>query len=365
MFHRFLTWFFKSSAIVWMLTVFSLVLGFLMYREMTVDLFPPLNFPTLNIITEIPSYSSLEMERQVTLPIESAVGGVLGVTRVRSTSATGIAQVTVDFRWGQDMLAARQLIQEALANIQAQLPSTAQPSIETLGATLSMVEGYSFQGGSDLVHLRDLAAYQLKPRLQRIPGVYKVIVMGGKVLEYAVRVNPYRMIQYDITLDNLRDALTQNNIQSNPGVVNHSDQELVLHTNGQFENADQIANVVIAVKNGTPVRLKDAATVTETYQYERGDSSANGSPAVLINVYKQPSYDTGQVADAVAAQMKDFRAGLPEGYRVQNYYDQAQLVRDSIGSVTESLWVGGLFVVLVIAFFLRHLLSTLVAAFSL
>ena len=344
--------------------VFSLVLGFLTYRAMTVDLFPPLNFPTLNIITEIPSFSSLEMERQVTLPIESAVGGVLGVTRVRSTSATGIAEITVDFHWGQDMLAARQLIQEALSNIQAQLPSSAQPSIETLGATLSMIEGYSFQGGGDLVHLRDLATYELKPQLQRIPGVYKVIVMGGKVLEYAVRMNPYRMIQYDITLDNLRDSLTQNNILTNPGVVNHSDQELVLHTNGQFENADQIANVVIAVKNGMPVRLKDVATVSETYQYERGDSSSNGSPAVLINIYKQPSYDTGAVADAVAVQMKDFQAGLPTGYQIQNYYDQAQLVRDSIGSVTESVWVGGVFVVLVIAFFLRHLRSTLVAAVS-
>ena len=364
MFHKFLSWIFKSSAIVWVLTVFSLVLGFLTYRAMTVDLFPPLNFPTLNIITEIPSYSSLEMERQVTLPIESAVGGVLGVTRVRSNSATGIAEITVDFHWGQDMLAARQLIQEALANIQSQLPSTAQPSIETLGATLSMIEGYSFQGGTDLVHLRDLASYGLKPRLQRIPGVYKVIVMGGKVLEYAVRINPYRMIQYDITLDNLRDALTQNNILTNPGVVNHSDQELVLHTNGQFESADQMANLVVAVKNGTPVRLKDVAAVSETYQYERGDSSANGSPAVLINIYKQPSYDTGMVADAVAAQMKDFQGGLPQGFKLQNYYDQAQLVRASIGSVTESVWVGGLFVILVIAFFLRHFRSTLVAAVS-
>ncbi len=364
MFHRFFSYVFKSSAMVWLLTVFFLVLGGLMYREMTVDLFPPLNFPTLNIITEIPSFSSLEMERQVTLPIESAVGGVLGVTRVRSTSATGIAEITVDFRWGQDMLAARQLIQEALASIQAQLPPQAQPSIETLSATLSMVEGYSFQGGGDLVKLRDLAVYGLQPRLQRIPGVYKVIVMGGKVLEYAVRVNPFRMIQYDITLDNMRDALIQNNVLSNPGVVNHGDQELVLHTNAQFENADQIANVVLAVKNGTPVRLKDVAAVTQTYQYERGDSSCDGSPAVLINIYKQPNYDTGSVADAVAAQMKDFQVGLPEGYRLQNYYDQAQLVRDSIGSVTESVWVGGLFVILVIAFFLWHIRSTLVAAVS-
>src|SRR5258708_6718224 len=176
----------NPSSMVWVIRFFLLVLGFLIYRAMTGALSPPLNFPTLNIITEIPSYSSLEMERQVTLPIESAVGGVLGVTRVRSSSATGIAQITVDFHWGQDMLAARQLIQEALSNIQAQLPSMAQPSIETLGATLSMIEGYSFQGGEDLVHLRDLAVYRLKPRLQRIPGVYKVIVMGGKVLEYAV-----------------------------------------------------------------------------------------------------------------------------------------------------------------------------------
>ncbi len=364
MFAKFLDKVLKSPGLVGILVAMAFVAGYFTYKGMTVDLFPPLNFPTLNVITELPSYSSLEMEKRVTIPLESAVGGVLGVTRVRSTSATGISEVTVDFKWGTDMLVARQLILEALANVQSQLPSEAQPSIETLAATLSLIEGYSFQGGNDPVQLHDLAQYGLKPRLQRIPGIYKVVVMGGKILEYAVRINPYRMIQYGVTLDDVQTTLTANNVLANPGVVNHYNQELVLHTNGQFGNAQEIGNVVLAVKNGVPVRLRDVASVSQSYEYERGDSSANGSPAVLINIYKQPSYDTGEVADAVAAQIKSFQAGLPKGYQVDNFYDQAQLVRDSIGSVTESVWVGAVFVILVIAFFLRHLRSTLVAAVS-
>lgn len=364
MFSKFLHGVLKSPGLIGVLTAAAFVAGFLTYRGMTVDLFPPLNFPTLNIITELPSYSSLEMERRVTIPIESAVGGVLGVTRVRSTSATGISEVTVDFHWGQDMLVARQLVLEALANAQGQLPAGAQPSLETLAATLSLIEGYSFQGGDDPVKLHDQAEYDLKPRLQRIPGIYKVIVMGGKILEYAVRLNPYRLIQYGVTLDDIQTALTANNVLANPGVVNHFHQELVLHVNGQFSDAGEIGNVVLAVKNGVPVRLRDVASVTQSYEYERGDSSANGSPAVLINIYKQPSYDTGEVADAVNREIRAFTASLPQGYHVDNNYDQAQLVRDSIGSVTESVWVGAVFVILVIAFFLRHIRSTLVAAVS-
>lgn len=364
MFSKFLNGVLRSPGLVGVLVAAAFVAGYFTYRGMTVDLFPPLNFPTLNIITELPSYSSLEMEKRVTVPLESAVGGVLGVTRVRSTSATGISEVTVDFHWGQDMLVARQLILEALANVQSQLPSGAQPSIETLAATLSLIEGYSFQGGDDPVQLHDLAEYDLKPQLQRIQGIYKVVVMGGKILEYAVRVSPYRMIQYGMTLDDIQTALAANNVLANPGVVNHFNQELVLHINGQFGSAEEIGNVVLAVKNGVPVRLRDVASVAQSYEYERGDSSANGSPAVLINIYKQPSYDTGEVADEVRRQIKAFQDTLPKGYHVDNYYDQAQLVRDSIGSVTESVWVGALFVVLVIAFFLRHLRSTLVAAVS-
>jgi len=339
-------------------------LGLAAVRSLRVDLFPPLNFPILNVITELPSYSSLEMERQVTVPLESAAGGVLGVTRLRSTSATGISMVSVEFAWGTDMRVARQLLMEALAAARGQLPSGAEPTIESLSASLSEIEGYSLQGGDDPVALRDLALYGLKPRLQRIPGVYKVIVMGGKVLEYEVRPNPYLLVKYDLTLDDLKTALAANNVLASPGVANARAQELVLHTNGQFADTDEIAQTVIAVKAGVPIRIKDVARVSKGHEYERGDASERGTPAVLVGVLKQPQFDTGAVADAVRREVDAFAATLPAGYTARNYYDQARLVRDSIGSVTESVWIGGLLVVLVLGLFLRDWRTTAIAALS-
>ena len=344
--------------------VVVLVLGWMSYRSLRVDLFPALNFPTLNVLVEIPSFSSVEMERQVTLPIESAVGGVMGVTRVRSTSATGISMISADFEWGTDVVLARQLLLDALASIRAQMPPESEPTIENLSATLSMIEGYSLQGGDDPVKLRDSAVYDLKPRLQRIPGVYKVVVMGGKILEYAVHPNPYLMLKYDVTLDNLKDSLSANNILASPGVVNKDEQELVLHANGQFADEEEIGNTVVAVKSGIPIHVHDLGKVSKAFQYERGDTSERGSSAILINVLKQPNFDTGQVARGVRDAIDRYQMTLSPGFTIRNYYDQAQLVEDSIGSVKESVWIGGLLVVIVLAFFLHSIRSTLIAAMS-
>jgi CzcA family heavy metal efflux pump len=342
----------------------TVVAGLVAYRALKVDLFPPLNFPILNVITEVPSFSSLEMERQVTLPLESAASGVLGVHKVRSTSATGISMVSVEFAWGTDMVLARQLLNEALTAARGQLPAAADSTVENLSAALSMIAGYSLRGSGDQVALRDMALYDLKPRLQRIPGVYKVLVMGGKVLEYAVRPNPYLLIKYDLTLDDLRAGLSDNNILASPGVVNARAQELVIHTNGQFRDAAEIGDVVVAVKNGYPVRVMDVARVDTALQYDRGDTSDAGRPAVLINVLKQPNFDTGAVADAVSAEVGRFRKSLPAGDEIANYYDQAQLVSDSIASVKESVWIGAIFVILVLALFLGDARTTAIATVS-
>jgi CzcA family heavy metal efflux pump len=354
----------SSPSVIGMIVAFITLLGIVSVSGLKTDLFPSLNFPILNVVTELPSFSSIEMERQVTLPVESAAGGTLGVIGVRSTSATGISMVSVEFQWGTDMLTARQLLIEALAQIRAQLPQGSEPVIENLSATLSMIEGYSFRGGRDPVAFRDGALFDLKPKLQRVPGVYKVVVMGGKILEYTVRPNPLLLVKYDLTLQNLKDGLTANNILATPGIVNHFSQELVMHANGQFANESEIRDVVVAVKNGIAVHLGDVAQVERAYEYERGDATEKGEPAVLINVYKQPGFDTGEVADAVAKEIRSYQEGAGKGFTISNYYDQAELVRNSIGSVKESVWIGAILVVLVLALFLREWRTTLIATLS-
>jgi CzcA family heavy metal efflux pump len=364
MFNKLLLRILTAPSSVGLALTLLIVAGIASYPGLKTDLFPSLGFPILNILTELPNFSSLEMERQITLPIESASGGVLGVQGVRSTSATGISMVSVEFPWGTDILIARQRLLEALSQIRAQLPPGAEPSVESLSAALALIEGYSFQGGTDPVKLRDQAVYDLKPRIQRIPGVYKVVVMGGKILEYAVHPNPFLLIKYDVTLDDLKNSLSSNNILATPGVINRYAQELVLHVNGQFEDLSEVKNLVVAIKNGIPIHVQDLAEVSESYQYERGDTSERGAPTVLINIYKQPGFDTPDVAKAIATEIAAFRETLGTAFSLRNYYDQAELVNASIGSVKESVWIGAIFVVLVLALFLRNLKTTLVVTLS-
>ncbi len=364
LFERFLERVIQARQLQFILVGFLLLGGYFTYKELRVDLFPPLNFPILNIMTELPSFSSLEIERQVTLPIENAVGGVLGVRKVRSVSATGISKVSAEFEWGTDLWLARQLVTEAINSVRTQLPAGASPVMENLSASLSMIEGYSFQAPEDLVRLREIALFELRPRLQKIPGVYRVRVMGGKQLEYSVFANPFLMIKYDVTLQDITEALYKNNIIASPGVVNRHQQELLLHANEQFANETEIENVVIAVKSGVPIRIRDLAKVSRGNRYERGDASENGSSAVIIDILKQPSFDTTKVSQAISEEISRFQSTLPKGYTIRNYYDQAELVEDSIGSVKESVWQGGLLVILVLAFFLHSFRTTVIATLS-
>ena len=364
MFERFLSKLLRSPAVTLILVLFLFVAGIMAYRSLNVDLFPPLDFPVLSIIAEAPGFSSLEMERQVTLPIESAVSGVLGVIRVRSVMATGISMISAEFQWGADMITARQLILAALSQTAGQLPPEVEPSVESLSATLALIEGYSLQGGDDLIKLRDIANYELKPRLQGILGVYKVVVAGGKIREYAVYPNPFLMMKYDLALSDLKRALASNNILALPGVVNNYSQEFVVRANGQFKNPSDVENVVVAIKAGIPVRIRNVARVIDTYQFQRQDASEQGKPSVLINIYKQPRFDTIRVANAIAEKIAEFEKTLPKGFAIHNYYDQSQLVKDSIGSVKESVIIGAVLVVLILFAFLRSPRLTLVATLS-
>lgn len=364
MFERFIHRVLNAPVTVGIVVGLIFLAGGIASRHLSVDLFPPLDFPILNIVTERPNFSSLQMEQQVTQPIENAMSGIAGLQKVWSDSGTGISMVSIQFQWGSDMAAARQLVQQAISDAQSQLPAGSPPSLENLSASLALIEGYSLKGGTDLAQLRDLAYYQLRPRLQRLPGVYKVMVMGGSIPQIEVWPSETRMLQYRVSLQDLAQALRDNNVLRSPGLLERSAQEFVLHANGQFQDLSDVAETVVVLKDGVPVRVKDVATVGMGREYERGDASQAGVPAVLITISKQPGADTLTVAGAVRDEIKDFETQLPTGVTLSNYYDQGTLVGDSIGSVKESVWIGALLVVLVLAFFLRSPGATLVAAFS-
>jgi len=180
MFERFIHRVLNAPVTVGIVVGLIFLAGGVASLRLTVDLFPPLDFPILNIVTERPNFSSLQMEEQVTQPIENTLSGIAGMQRVWSNSGTGISMVSVQFQWGSDMGQMRQLVQQALSEALPQLPQGSPPSLENLSASLALIEGYSLKGG-DPARLRELAYYQLRPRLQRLPGVYKVMVMGGLI----------------------------------------------------------------------------------------------------------------------------------------------------------------------------------------
>lgn len=364
MFERFLHRVLNAPVTVAIVVGMIVLAGLLAAWRLPVDLFPPLDFPILNIVTERPNFSSLQMEEQLTRPIENAVSGIPGVQKVWSSSGTGISMVSVQFRWGAEMAPMRQLLQQALSDAQAQMPPGSPPTLENLSASLALIEGYSLKGGADLDALRSLAYDQLRPRLQRLSGVYKVMVMGGQIPQIEVWPSEARLLQYRVSLQDLAQALKGNNVLRSPGLLERPSQEFVLHANGQFQSLSDIAETVVDVRGGVAVRVRDLATVGMGHEYERGDASQQGEPAVLITLSKQPDSDTLAVAALVRDEIRDFQAQLPPGVTLSNYYDQASLVGDSVSSVKESVWIGAFLVILVLAFFLRSPAATLVAALS-
>jgi CzcA family heavy metal efflux pump len=356
-------WLSRNKTTILFVTIVLSVAGIYTAFQIPISVFPETNFPRVVIGVDNGVMPVEQMQVTITKPIEDAVNSVPGLATVRSTTSRGQAEVSLFFDWNVDMFRTLQLVDAALAKVQQELPSTAKITTNRLTFATFPILGYSLT--SDTVsqeHLWEIATYELKPPLNRLPGVSTVVVQGGKVPEFHIVPDPAKLISTGVTVTDISTAVKNTNLVDSPGLYEANHQLILGLVGGQVHDAAGLANIVVkTTQTGIPVHVGDVATVQSGQQPLYTLVSANGKPAVLLNIARQPSSNTVAVADEVAAEMAVLRKNLPPGIELRPFYDQSTLVRESIRSVRDAILIGLILATIIIVVFLRDWRSSLVA----
>lgn len=347
-----------------------LVGGMVALLNSEIDVFPDLNAPTVVVMTEAPGIAPEEIERAITYPVETAVNGVTGVRRVRSTSSTGYSTVAVEFEWGTDVYHARQLVAERISQLQGTLPQGA--GVPTIGPQSSIMGEVLIIGltsrRADGMELRTLADRDLKPRLLSVPGVAQVNVMGGSEREVAVKLHPQLMMQYGVTLDEVMQATRSMNLNAVGGIIDDYGHEYLVKGVVATDDPALLADNVVAVREGgAAVRLGDIATVEVAGKRPViGVASVRGEPAVLITVTKQPGVGTIELNERLLQVVESARTAIPADIDIAtDIFSQSTFIERSVNNLQVSLMEGALFVVVVLFLFLMNVRTTLISVVSL
>jgi CzcA family heavy metal efflux pump len=351
-----------SSPILFLIVSLTLVGGYFAFT-IPVSVFPNTDFPRIVIGVDNGVMPIDQMLVTITRPMEEAVNSVPGLQKVQSITSRGSAEVDLFFDWNSDMILTLQRVDAVAARMQAELPPTAK--VETHRMTFAVFPIIAYSLTSDSVpqnKLWEIATYDLKPRLNRLDGVAAVIVQGGRVPEFQVMPDPARLQAAGVTVSEILDAIRRTNLIDSPGLLENNHQLVLGLISGQVRSPEQIGQIV--VKNsaaGVPIRLGDIASIAPSVAPVYTMVTANGKPAVLLNVSRQPESNTLDVANEVHAQIAELLPSLPPGVHLEPFYDQSTIVHDSIASVRDAVLLGLLLSSIILVLFLRDWGTSLVA----
>ncbi|MGO8709099.1 MAG: efflux RND transporter permease subunit [Terracidiphilus sp.] len=356
-------WLARSTRTIFFFAALLTLAGIYLAFKVPISVFPETDFPRVVIGVDNGVMPVEQMEVTITRPIEDAVNTVPGLETVRSTTSRGSAEVSLFFDWNVDMVRSLQLVDAALAKVQQTLPQTARITTNRLTFATFPILGYSLTSSSEAqTQLWELATYDLKPPLNRVPGVSTVTVQGGQVPEFHVVPNLALMQATGVTIADLVNAIQASNIVDSPGLYEANHQLILGLVGAQVHDIDGLRQLVVkSTAAGAPVRLSDVATVEQANLPVYTTVTANGKPAVLVNIARQPSSNTVAVADAVANEVAALQQKLPPDVKLQVFYDQSQLVRDAIASVRDAIFIGLVLACVILFFFLRDWTSSLIA----
>ncbi len=356
-------WLAQSTRTIFFFAAVLTVAGVYFAFQVPISVFPETNFPRVVIGVDNGVMPLEQMQVTITKPIEDAVNSVPGLVTVRSITSRGQAEISLFFDWNVDMYQSLQLTNAALGKVAQTLPASATITTNRLTFATFPILGYSLT--SDTVpqtQLWELATYILKPPLNRVTGVSTVLVQGGKVPEFHVVPNLALMQSAGVTIPDLVNAIQASNIVGSPGLYEANHQLILGLVGAQVHDADGLRQLVVkTTAAGAPVRVADVADVEPGTLPVYTTVTANGKDAVLITIARQPSSNTVAVADGVAAQVSELRKKLPPGVHFKLFYDQSQLVRDSISSVRDAIFIGLILACIVLFLFLRDWTSSLIA----
>lgn len=331
--------------------------------QLPIAVFPQTDFPRIVIIADNGEAPASQTLVSVTRPIEEAMNGIPGIARIKSKTARGSSEINLYFDWNGDIRQELQLVQARLSQLLSTLPPTAEiRNIERLTFAVFPVTGYSLTSDKrDEASLHDLATYVVRPQLARLPGVAIVGVAGGKTREFHVTIDPDRLVAHNVSAQQVADAIRASNVIVSPGLIEENHQLELALVSGQAKRPDDLNAIVVATVNNAPVTVADVATVAAGVEPQYTIVTADGRPAALVNINRQPDANTVKVVDEVKSALTAMRGQIPKDVRVATYYDQSLLVRESINSVRDSIIIGLLLSVVILYAFLRNWGTTFVA----
>jgi len=345
-------------------SVLLIVFGSYVASKMEVDVFPDLTAPTVVVLTEAHGMAPEEVEKLVTFPIETSVNGATNVRRVRSSSSAGISIVWVEFEWNTDIFKARQIVNEKIIAVGANLPvgvgnPTMAPQSSIMGEI--MLIGLTADSTSQM-DLRTIADWTIRPRLLATGGVAQVVIIGGEYKQYQILASPQKMDFYTISLTELLKASEEANGNSSGGFINEYGNEYIIKGIGRTNSVNEIGKSVIKLVNGNPVKIEDVAEIKIGAAPKIGDGSLKGEPAVIMTVMKQPATNTLELTDKIDEAIIDMQSNLPRDVHINTkIFRQADFINASISNIQKVLLEGTAFVIIILFLFLMNWRATVIS----
>ena len=347
-----------------MIVLVVIVLGGLALSRLPIDLMPDITYPVLNVSTSYPNTAPEEMEQMITRPIEEALSSVPGVEEIFSTSSQGSSSVRVMFDWGTNLDEAANDVRERIDRIIGRLPEEVdRPTLRKFDPAQMPVLMLGALSELDPIQVRKIIDQQIAYRLERVPGVASIDVWGGLEREIQVNLHPDKVKALGLPLDAVISKIRQENIDIPAGTIEKGNYEIVVRIPGVYTDIEQLRETIVAVRQGAPIRMRDIASVEDSYRRITRVARINDTPGVRIAVYKQSGKNTVRIVEGVLGEIERLQEDYPQ-IQFITVRDSAKFIKDAINNVGSSAVFGGLLAVLVLLFFLANIRSTMVIALS-
>ncbi|MBV8383745.1 MAG: efflux RND transporter permease subunit, partial [Planctomycetaceae bacterium] len=355
----------KRPVFTWVLMAIPVVLGLVSYGRLGVDLFPDVDFPVCTVTTVLTGASVEEMETSVTKPLEDIINTISGIEELRSTTMEGVSTITVQFQLSKDGNVGTQEVRDKVNTILADLPDgTEAPIIDKFDTGSMPVMTIAISGRRDFREVTEIARRQIKERLEVVNGVGAVTLVGGRVRAMNVVVDTDRLAAYNLSVEDVRGALVRQNLEVPGGRVDQGPRELVLRTLGRLNSAAEFNAMIIANRNGYPIRLRDVGRAEDAFEEPRTLARLDGVHAVSLVIQKQSGTNTVQVVDDVKAKLAQLRPTLPEDITAEVIRDQSRFIKKSIEEVKFHLLLAAVLVSATILLFIRDWRTTVIATLA-